>query len=143
MFSHSDGVFDYHHCDICEQIYPTKFLALACCQQKKTIIINWMREKGITFKTLYRNINKLDRMFQKKEFSRTNMVGIEFYPFANKIEDGLKYWNGLDDFIICETNPIWDIIQIGTLSTKKCYKLYEQEMHKLADEIAIKTRKEK
>lgn len=140
MFTHSGEDFEHYHCDMCEQPYPTRSLALECCKEKKAIIIEWMRERGITTKTLYNNINKLDRMFQKKEFGRINMVGVEFYPFSNRIEDGIKDFDGINSFTVDKTNPIWDIVQIGTLSIKKCYKLYEQEMHKLADEITIKAR---
>lgn len=141
MFTHSGGDFQHYHCDICEQPYPIKSQALKCCGTKKASIISWMRAKKIKPKELYRNIDKLDRMFQKKEFGRTKMVGTEFYPFSNKIERGIKEFEEHIGCVCDSSHCLWNIIKIGSMSPKECYKIYEQEMHKLADEITIKARK--
>jgi len=141
MFVNNDSKYDdHHHCDICEKQYPIKAEALMCCGKKKAKLIDFIKtqnfalHKKVSIKKILRNIDKLDNMFQKKEFNGKNLCGGEYYPFYNIFfQEALQKW----DILLSDNDPTNEIYNLGLLSITKIYNKYKKQLKLITNEILL------
>lgn len=135
--TYGEEEFTHFHCEICETPHNSKAAAIACCSEKKAKFIEILEKHKIKPKRLFRNIYKLDNMFQQIEFGRDKhsyLIGSEYNPFYNLFNERLQEW---------DTNYyLYDIVEMGVFKPKKCYGLFSDHMHEQALEIKYAEQKE-
>ena len=135
--TYSEEEFTHYHCDICETPHKSKVAALNCCSDKKVKFIEILKKNKIKPNRLFKNIEKLDDMFQQVEFGRDKssfLSGSEYNPFYNLFYEELQEWDVQYD--------LFDIIRMGIYKPRRCYQFYSWHMHEKALEIKYAEQKE-
>ncbi len=123
MFTNRDEEFEHYHCDLCETSHRTKSEALACCANKKSKIIQVLKEAHINPVKFFNKISKLDFAFQKKYFGSTSLLGAKYYPFYNVIL--------INAFQNLESGDTEDIYHLAKMSIKNILNYYEKELKEI------------